>query len=381
MKSDSYLINILNKFNPCKKCIMFNRIVVVVLIIICFSCNDKQEKINPLKRNLTESVYSSVTIQPDSLYQVYSIVAGILDQNLVVEGDLVARHKPIIQIINNTPKLNTQNAKLSLDLARENYNGSAAILSGIEDEIIAATLQYKNDSINFFRQKNIWEQNIGSKVEYDTKKLKYQLSSNNLSLLKSKYYRTKNELNTALKQAENNYKTSLISTKDFTVKSQINGKVYALNKNQGEIISTMEPIASIGSATDFIIEMLVDEVDIVRITKNQKVIISLDAYKDEVFTGKVSKIYPKKDERNQTFLVEALFDKSPKTLYPGLSGEANIVIDEREDVLTIPKEYLIEGNMVKTDDGEVTIETGIQNMDFVEVLSGITEETNIYKPD
>ena len=40
----------------------------------------------------------------------------------------------------------------------------------------------------------------------------------------------------------------------------------------------MEPLASIGSATDFVIEMLVDEVDIVKISKDQKVIITLDAY-------------------------------------------------------------------------------------------------------
>lgn len=382
LQSHISLINYTRKFNNRKNYIILNRLFIVfMLFFIGFSCKDSQEKTQPVKRDLTESVYSSVTIQPDSLYQVYAIVAGILDKNLVEEGDLVSKDKPIIQIINNTPKLNTQNAKLSFDLAKENYNGRATILSAIEDEIISATLQYKNDSINFFRQKNIWEQNIGSKVEYDTKKLKYQLSSNNLNLLQSKYNRTKNELKTALKQAENNYKTSLIATKDFTVKSKINGKIYALNKNQGEIISTMEPIASIGSAIDFIIEMLVDEVDIVKISINQKVIINLDAYKGEVFTGKVSKIYPKKDERNQTFLVEALFDRAPKKLYPGLSGEANIIIDKREGVLTIPKEYLIDGNKVKIDDGEVTINTGLQNMDFVEVLSGITEETSIYKPD
>jgi len=188
---------------------MIKKIVVAILLSFSFfSCSGNKEKTNPIKRDITESVYSSVTIQPDSLYQVYSIVAGILDKNLVEEGDLVSKNKPISQIINNTPKLNTQNAKLSLDLARENYHGSADILSAIEDEIVAGTLQYKNDSINFFRQKNIWKQNIGSKVEYDTKKLKYQLSSNNLNLLKSKYNRTKNELKTALKQAENNYKTS-----------------------------------------------------------------------------------------------------------------------------------------------------------------------------
>jgi multidrug efflux pump subunit AcrA (membrane-fusion protein) len=359
---------------------MINKYLVVLILLVSLSCKDNNETIQPRKRDLTESVYSSVIIQPDSLYKVYAIVAGILDKNLVEEGDQVTKGQAIIQIINNTPKLNTQNAKLALDLARENYNGSAAILSGIEDEILAAKLQYKNDSINFFRQKNIWEQNIGSKVEYDTKKLKYQLSSNNLNLLKSKYDRTKNELITALKQAENNYKTSLITTKDFTVASKINGKVYALNKNQGEIVSTMEPLASIGSANDFIVEMLVDEVDIVKISLNQEVLITLDAYAGEVFTGKVSKIYPKKDERNQTFLVEANFNVAPKTLYPGLSGEGNIIIAHKKEVLTIPKEYVTEDSKVKTEDGLILIETGLENLEFVEVLSGLSEETTIYKP-
>ncbi len=85
------------------------------------------------------------------------------------------------------------------------------------------------------------------------------------------------------------------------------------------------------AATDFIIEMLVDEVDIVKISINQKVIISLDAYKGEIFTGKVSKIYPKKDERNQTFTVEAVFDEAPIKLYPGLSGESNIIISAKKE--------------------------------------------------
>ena len=374
------LINIIRKFNSSKNRVMINKYLVVLILLFSLSCKDNNETIQPRKRDLTESVYSSVIIQPDSLYKVYAIVAGILDKNLVEEGDQVTKGQAITQIINNTPKLNTQNAKLALDLARENYNGSAAILSGIEDEILAAKLQYKNDSINFFRQKNIWEQNIGSKVEYDTKKLKYQLSSNNLNLLKSKYDRTKNELITALKQAENNYKTSLITTKDFTVTSKINGKVYALNKNHGEIVSTMEPLASIGSANDFIVEMLVDEVDIVKVSLNQEVLITLDAYAGEVFTGKVSKIYPKKDERNQTFLVEANFNVAPKTLYPGLSGEGNIIIAYKKEVLTIPKEYVTEDNKVKTDDGLILIETGLENLEFVEVLSGLSEETTIYKP-
>ena len=359
---------------------LIKNLCLVIVSLFFITCSKKQEKILPEKKDLTESVYSSVTIQPDSLYEVYAIVAGILDKNLVEEGAIITKNSALIQIINNTPKLNTQNAKLSLNLAKENYNGNAAVLAGIKEEIIAANLKYKNDSINYFRQKNLWDQKIGSKVDFDTKQLNYQLSSNNLQLLKSRYNRTENELKTAVKQAQNNYKTSLIATKDFTVKSKINGKVYALYKNTGEIITTMEPLAAVGSATDFIIEMLVDEVDIVKIIEDQQVLITLDAYQGEVFTGKVTKILPKKDERNQTFVVEALFDNPPKKLYPGLSGEANIIIATKNEVLTIPKEYLIDENKVKTDDQLVEIVIGLQNLEFVEVISGITEDSYIYKP-
>jgi multidrug efflux pump subunit AcrA (membrane-fusion protein) len=349
--------------------------------MVLFSCSHGPDKISPTQRTLIESVYSSVTIQPDSLYQVYAIVSGILDANLVEEGDLVSKNEHLFQIINNTPKLNTQNAKFALDLARENYMGSATILSSIESEIGAAKLKYKNDSINYFRQKKLWDQNIGSKGQYDTQKLNYELASNQLRLLQNRLGRVKNELETGVKQAQNNYQTAFIATKDFTVDSKITGKVYALYKEPGEVVTSMEPLAVIGSAKRFIIELLVDEVDIVRISLGQNVVINLDAYSDQVFNGKVSKIYPKKDERNQTFTVEAIFLNRPEVLYPGLSGEANIVIAQKKKVLTIPKSYLIDNYRVQTDNGIVTIITGLQNMDYIEILSGINKDTYIYKPE
>ena len=350
-------------------------------ILLFVSCGTNREKLLPTQTAITESVYSSVTVQPDSLYQAYAAVAGILDRNLVEEGDAVAKGDPILQIINNAPKLNTENARLALQLAQENYNGSSAILSSIEDEINAATLSFKNDSINYFRQKNLWEKNIGSKVEFDNRKLAYELSGNNLRLLKSRYQRTKNELQTQLQQARNNYQTSQIATKDFTVTSKINGKVYALFKEPGEIVTTMEPLAAVGSADIFVVEMLVDEVDIVKLRTGQQVLITLDAYGNAVFEAEVSKIYPRKDERSQTFTVEALFKQPPEKLYPGLAGEGNIIIAQRDSALVIPKTYLIDGDRVLTEDGPVTVTLGLQNLDQVEILEGITAETYLLKPE
>lgn len=358
------------------------RFFLMILIgSFLFSCVEEQEKIVPQKMSLTESVYASVTIQPDSLYQVYAAVGGILDQNMVEEGDLVLKGTPLLQIINNAPKLITENAKLSLQLARQNFSGSSAILKALEDEIQAAILSFQNDSINFFRQKRLWEQQIGSKVEYDNRRLVYELSRNKLNLLRSRYARTKNELQTQVLQAQNNYESSQINTMDFTVTSKINGKVYALLKEPGEIVSTMEPLAAVGSASVFLIKMLVDEVDIVKLKIGQKTLITLDAYPSIVFTAQVAKIYPRKDERSQTFTVEAVFNDPPKTLYPGLAGEGNIIVAEKENVLTIPKTYVIEGNKVRTVNGVVEVSLGLQNLAIVEVLGGIDEHTELLKPE
>lgn len=353
----------------------------ITVLFFLWNCGENQQKILPKKKAITESVYTSVTIQPDSLYQAYAAVAGILDNNLVEEGDLVNKGTPLLQITNTRPKLNTENARLALQLAEENYSGSAAVLKNIQDQIAAAQLSLKNDSVNYYRQKNLWDQKIGSKVEYDNRKLAFELSHNKLNSLINQYERTSLELRTQMEQASNNYRNAQESTRDFTVSSKINGRVYALFKNPGEIVNTMEPLAALGSKDVFISELLVDEVDIVKLAIGQKAIIALDAYPNEVFEAKLSKIYPKKDERSQTFKVEALFTAPPETLYPGLSGEGNIIIATRKDALTIPKEYLIEGNKVVTEDGIISVELGLQNLEEVEILSGINENTFILKPE
>ncbi|NNL09429.1 MAG: HlyD family efflux transporter periplasmic adaptor subunit [Croceitalea sp.] len=360
---------------------MNNGIYIVVVCLLLASCGGENSKIYPKKVPLTESVYASATVQPDSLYQAYSAVIGILDQNLVQEGEAVKKGEAVLQISNTSPKLNMRNAELAWRLAKKNYQGDAAVLTGIHDEIKASELKLQNDSINYFRQKNLWEQNIGSKVEFDNRKLAYELSQSNTNLLKRKYERTKNELQTQLQQAENNYKSTSTVSKDFTVSSKIDGTVYALYKNPGEIVNTMEPVAAIGKSKDFVVELQVDEIDIVKLEVGQKILITLDAYQGEVFEARLRKIFPRKDERSQTFKIEAIFNQAPAKLYPGLSGEGNIIVAEKKEALTIPKSYLIRNSMVKTEDGEVEVTIGLQTLDSVEILEGIDEKTALLKPE
>ncbi len=345
------------------------------------SCSNHKDSTTARVTNITESVYASVTIQPDSLYEAYAAVGGILETNLVEEGDEVKIDDPLVQVVNDNPKLNTENARLSLELVRKNYQGNSAVLRSIEEEIKAARLKVANDSVNYCRQKNLWDQQIGSQTEYDSKKLAYELSQNSLTLLNDKYQQTQNELETQLQQAQNNYQTSLTNTRDYEVSSKINGKVYALFKEPGEIVTSRDPLALIGSAKLFIIEMLVDEVDIVKIETGQQAIITLDAYNGQTFEATVSKIFPKKDERSQTFKVEAKFNDPPKVLYPGLAGEANIVVAQKTDALIIPKSYLVNDSLVRTSSGYVEVRLGLQSLDSAEILDGINSETILLKPE
>lgn len=360
---------------------MRHRLLLFLVTLILWSCGSGTESVHPKKSTLVESVYASALIQPDSLYAVYSSVAGILDKQFVDEGDTVVNGSSLFQIFNKTPALNRENAKINLQQARNDYNGSAAVLDGLQKEILTALLKLQNDSVNYERQERLWQQEIGSKAEYDIKKLNYELSMNNLKVLQNNYDRTKSELKNRVRQASNAYEAAIVSTKDFTIASKINGRVYAIYKNIGEIITTMEPLASIGSGDIFLIELLVDEVDIVKLKTSQKVIIKLDAYADEIFEGRIHKIYPKKDERSQTFKVEAVFDNAPYKLYPGLAGEANIIVTEKENTLTIPLEYLMKNNTVKTTEGEILVKVGAKNLKEIEILSGIDENTEILKPE
>ncbi|MGE0561951.1 MAG: efflux RND transporter periplasmic adaptor subunit [Flavobacteriales bacterium] len=362
--------------------IKLNLLFFATLLICVTSCKKKNQlETTPTRQDITESVYSSVTIQPDSLYSVYSIATGILEKVLVEEGDTVVIGQNIFQITNNNPKLSSDNARLSMEIAKSNYSGQHAVLEDLKSEIKLAELRFKNDSLNFQRQQNLWNQKIGSQAEFDTKKLVFETSQQNLKTLKNKFLRTENELKQQVQQATNNYESTLFLSKDYTIQSKINGRVYSIFKNAGEIVSAQQPIAMIGSQTKFIAELLVDEVDIVRVSLNQSVLITLDAYKETVFEAQITKIFPQKNDRSQTFKVEAEFLKNPTALYSGLSGEANIIISTKKNALVIPKVYLNKDQTVKTNNGMIKIETGFENLDQIEVLSGIDENTIIYLPE
>ena len=239
----------------------------------------------------------------------------------------------------------------------------------------------KNDSLLFFRQKELWKQEVGTKIEYEQRELAYQNSKTTYYSANVKYEDLKRQLDFNSSQSKKNLAISSEQVSDFTLKSEINGRVYSLLKNKGEIVGIQTPLAVIGDASAFILEMQVDEFDIFKIKLGLPVLVEMDSYKGKVFEAKVTKIYPLMNERSKTFLIEAEFIDRPELLYPNITCEASIVLETKEKVLLIPRSYLVnDSSVVKSNGDTVKIRTGLKDYQKVEVLAGLTADDELLKP-
>ena len=87
------------------------------------------------------------------------------------------------------------------------------------------------------------------------------------------------------------------------------------------------------------------------------------------------------DLRSRTFKIEAHFTKSPPKLYPNLTAEANIIIREKKNTLTIPKSYLVNDSYVLVGKNEKRkVSVGISDYYQVEITAGLSKDDLIYKP-
>jgi multidrug efflux pump subunit AcrA (membrane-fusion protein) len=349
-------------------------------LIILIGCGKKQEKQYPLREDITQSVYASGTIKSKSQYEVYSRVSGIIESILVKEGDVVAKGQTIIQLANTAQSLNYENAKQNAL-----FNSTQSNKEKIEQaktELELAKSKMDNEASLLTRQEKLWEQEIGTKNELDQRALSFKNASTLYKAAKLKLDDIEKQINFQNSQTNRTAAISAVNMNDFIIKSQVNGKVYTINKQVGELANTQSPIAIIGDANDFYVELQIDEFDINSMSKGLKVLVSMDSHKGEVYEAVIEKIYPIMNERTRTFKADAIFVKRPDNIYPNLSAEANIIIQVKNKALTIPRAYLVEDKYVLLANKEKRkITIGLKDYDKVEVIYGITEKDELVKPE
>jgi membrane fusion protein (multidrug efflux system) len=119
----------------------------------------------------------------------------------------------------------------------------------------------------------------------------------------------------------------------------------------------------------------------------QQVSVSVDAFADRTFTGRLSRINPSVDQQTRTFEVEALIDNHDNSLKPGFFAKAIIPSDKIDNALFLPQDallyvygvykvFVVEGGILK----EKEVKLGERIGDEVEIIEGLASGERVALP-
>ncbi len=172
------------------------------------------------------------------------------------------------------------------------------------------------------------------------------------------------------------------------------GVVAEINGEVGEYITPSPPGIATPPAVDLIalnclyVSAPIDEVDAAAIELNMPARITLDAFRGQIFNGRVSRIAPyvkEFEKQARTVDIEVAFDTIPEgvSLLIGYSADIEIILSQRDKALRIPTETVIDGNRVLRYDAATGLlsyqqfKPGLSNWTSTEVVEGLSEGDDI----
>ena len=172
------------------------------------------------------------------------------------------------------------------------------------------------------------------------------------------------------------------------------GVITSLAVSAGERVTNGQVVAHVTNYEGLQTVVQIDELDISKIKEKQSVNLTINAFPDQIFTGKVTAISEEGTSSTgvPTFAVTIHIDK-PNQLKVGMSAEARILTESKEDTLYVPldavytfnkKKYVITNSKItgsKTSETEKkTVQTGLANEDYVEITNGVSEGETVKLP-
>src|SRR5258708_1487523 len=138
--------------------------------------------------------------------------------------------------------------------------------------------------------------------------------------------------------------------KKSTIVSPIDGLDLSRDVNVGDAVSSIlilgsqaTPVMSLGDVSEVYVQGKVDEADIGKVYLNQPARIVVESFKDKKFVGKMTKISPQGKEKDNvtTFEVRVSISNPGGELKANMSANAEILLEEKKNVLMIPEASLI----------------------------------------
>lgn len=178
-----------------------------------------------------------------------------------------------------------------------------------------------------------------------------------------------------IKALEKNQQASAL----LTYYSGYSGFIIKLLVNEGEYTEIGKPLFQVANLGTVWIEAEVYVNEIRYLNVGTEASVKIDALPQKIFKGKIVFENPTLEENSKVNVVRFQIDNENNLIKPGMMARVTIDYNQKE-TLVVPKEALLIGRMkmvwIEVEPGMFesrTVETGIENKSFVEILSGVSE--------
>jgi len=181
------------------------------------------------------------------------------------------------------------------------------------------------------------------------------------------------------------------------IRAPFAGIVAEVTGELGEFVTPSPPGIPTPPAIDLVesgclyVSAPIDEVDAPQVRRGMPARVTLDAFRDRHFTGRVRRVAPYVRElEKQARTVEIEVELDPGELgglLPGYTADVEVLLESREKALRVPASAVADGDRVlryRPVDGmleEVKLRIGLRNWQFVEVLDGLADGDRLALPD
>jgi RND family efflux transporter MFP subunit len=311
--------------------------------------------------------------------QVVDVYVGMGDR--VEEGEVLAEVAPMeLQLT-----LDQQQAALEQVRARLGLSEGQTTLEDIREAatVKRAAADLADAEQKFKRAAELLEQGLLPRQGYEDADARLKSSQANYDL---SLQEVRNLLAT-LKQYTATTELAEKKLQDSKIRAPFAGYVQGKDVSPGQYIRVQSPIATIVRLDWLKANMQIPERMASWVRVGQEIDITVDAYPDRKFKGRMSRINPTVDPETRTFATLARVENPDGLLKPGFFLRASIPSDQTESVLTIPQKaltyaygvysvFVLQANQVQQ--REVNI--GDRLGDDVEILSGLTEGEQVAIP-
>ena len=344
--------------------------------------------------DLARSVVATGKIEPTTKVEIKSKASGIILKLPANVGDTVRQGQVICELDQNDLLPRVRQARASLSMAE-------AALKSAQAEFERNTVEAAGPDIPFLKRDveragQMFRDGVIPQYTRDDAEKNYELAINrqqqaivNLGVARAAIARAEAQVEqsqAALAQSEEDLRNA-------TIVSPIDGVVLSRDREVGDAVSSILTMGSgatlimtLGDLREVYVKGKVDESDIGKVYLGQPARIKVESYKDQAFTGKVTKISPMGVERDNvtTFEVRVSISNESRKLLATMTANAEILLEERKGVLVIPEGAIIykkdrstEVEVPDADDESgkkrVPVATGISNGAKMQIVKGLTE--------